>query len=286
MVTGLTPDPANYLKSVRTRNTIMTQQRTVIVTGAGTGIGQATAAALKAQGWQVFATMRRPDPARHGPDALPLDVTSDESVAACVAEVMKRTGRIDAIVNNAGVDMVGAAEETSMAEAHALFETNFFGVHRLIQAVLPIMRAQGSGRIVTTGSIAGFLPTPFSAFYSAAKHALEGYTDTLAFEVAPFGIRCSLIQPGFIKTELRGKKAEAATRIDAYTNLRNRAGASFDANVGKGIPPERVAETIAKALNSATPKPRYRVGRDAAMLHIVRRYMPGFVFQAGLKRQF
>lgn len=264
----------------------MTQQRTVIVTGAGTGIGQATAAALKAQGWQVFATMRRPDPARHGPDALPLDVTSDESVAACVAEVMKRTGRIDAIVNNAGVDMVGAAEETSMAEAHALFETNFFGVHRLIQAVLPIMRAQGSGRIVTTGSIAGFLPTPFSAFYSAAKHALEGYTDTLAFEVAPFGIRCTLIQPGFIKTELRGKKAEAATRIDAYTNLRNRAGASFDANVGKGIPPERVAETIAKALNSATPKPRYRVGRDAAMLHIVRRYMPGFVFQAGLKRQF
>lgn len=261
------------------------QQHTVIITGAGTGIGQATVAKLAAQGSRVFATMRRPQP-NHGPDALSLDVTSDESVAACVAEVMKRTGRIDAIVNNAGIDMVGAAEETSLHEAHALFETNFFGVHRLIQAVLPIMRAQGSGRIVTVGSIAGFLPTPFSAFYSASKHALEGYHDTLAFEVAPFGIRCSLIQPGFIKTELRGKKAEATTRIDAYASLRTKAGASFDDNVRNGLSPERVAETIRTALDSDKPKARYRVGGEARMLHFVRRYMPEFVFQSGLKRQF
>jgi NADP-dependent 3-hydroxy acid dehydrogenase YdfG len=109
---------------------------------------------LQRQGWRVFATMRRPDPARHGPDALALDVTRDANVAETVAEVIKRTNRIDAIVNNAGVDIVGAAEETSSAEAEALFQTNFFGVHRLIRAVLPIMRAQGHGRIITMGSIA------------------------------------------------------------------------------------------------------------------------------------
>src|ERR1700739_4591354 len=144
----------------------MIDQRTVIVTGAGTGIGQATANLLRRKGWRVFATLRRPNPDRHGPDALALDVTNDESVSAAVAEVIRRTGRIDAIVNNAAIDLVGAAEETSLVEAERLFQTNFFGVHRLNQAVLPVMRTQGRGHIVTVGSIAGFLPTLFDAFYS------------------------------------------------------------------------------------------------------------------------
>lgn len=264
----------------------MTQQRTVIITGAGTGIGQATAERLKRQGWRAFATMRRPDPARHGADALALDVTSDESVADAVAEVMRRAGRIDAIVNNAGVDMFGAAEETSIAEAEALFQTDFFGVHRMNRAVLPIMRAQGRGRIVTIGSIAGFLPTPFSAFYSAAKHALEGYIETLAFEVAPFGVRCVLIEPGFIKTELRDKKAETAERIDAYAGWRAKAGDAFDTNVRGGIAPDHVAQVVARALDAGRPKLRQRVGSDANMLAFVRRYLPESVFQMGLKRQF
>jgi NAD(P)-dependent dehydrogenase (short-subunit alcohol dehydrogenase family) len=264
----------------------MTDHRTVIVTGAGTGIGKATASRLAEQGWRVFPTMRRPDPARHGPDALALDVTRDDSVAATVAEVVKRTGRIDAIVNNAGVDMVGAAEETSTTEAEALFQTNFFGVHRLTRAVLPIMRAQGHGRVVTIGSIAGFLPTPFSAFYSASKHALEGYTETLAFELKPFGVRCVLIEPGFIRTELRGKKKEAAEHIDAYVARRAKVGGTFDANVEKGIPPDRVAAVVAATLDARKPKLRLRVGSDAKMLAFVRRFMPEFIFQAGLNRQF
>jgi len=108
----------------------MNAQRIVIVTGAGTGIGKATAKRLMEQDWRVFATLRRPDPTGDGPDALALDVTSDDSVAAAVAEVLKRTGRIDAIVNNAGLDILGAAEETTSREAEALFQTNFFGVHR------------------------------------------------------------------------------------------------------------------------------------------------------------
>jgi NAD(P)-dependent dehydrogenase (short-subunit alcohol dehydrogenase family) len=264
----------------------MTQQRAIIITGAGTGIGQATAARLQRQGWRVFATMRRPDPVRDGPDALAHDVTSDASVAETVAEVMKRTARIDAIVNNAGVDIVGAAEETSCAEAEALFQTNFFGVHRLIRAVLPIMRTQGHGRIVTVGSIAGFIPTPFDAFYCASKHALEGYIETLANEVAPLGVRCVLIEPGFIKTELRGKKTDVAERIDSYAVRRAKIRDSFDASVSRGISPDRVAQVIERALNADRSKLRHRVGIDAHMLAFIRRYMPDFVFQMGLKRQF
>ena len=264
----------------------MTQQRTVIVTGAGGGIGRATAARLQHKGWRVFNTMRRPDPAQHGPDALALDVTSDDSVAAAVAEVMRRAGRIDAIVNNAGVDMIGAVEEISTAEAERLFQTNFFGVHRLVRAVLPIMRAQRRGHVVIVGSIAGFLPTPFSAFYSASKHALEGYTETLAFETAPFGVRCVLIEPGFIKTELRGKKSESTERIDVYAERRARVGSVMDENVGNGIPPDRVAAVIARALDAERPKQRYLVGGDAHWLAFVRGFMPDFVFQMGLKQQF
>ena len=264
----------------------MINQRTIIVTGAGTGIGQAIAARLQASGWRVFATMRRPDSERHGPDALALDVTSDESVAAAVAEVMRRTGRIDAIVNNAGVDLVGAVEETSTEEGERLFQTNFFGIHRLVRAVLPIMRAQGSGHIVTIGSIAGFLPTPFDAFYSASKHAVEGYSETLAYEVAPFGIRAVLIEPGFIKTDLRGKKTTVTERIDAYATRRDKAEQGFDEGVGGGISPDRVAQVVERALNAATPKLRHLVGTDANTLALIRRFLPGFVFRMGMKSRF
>jgi NAD(P)-dependent dehydrogenase (short-subunit alcohol dehydrogenase family) len=264
----------------------MIEQRTIIVTGAGSGIGRATAQRLGKSGWRVFATMRRPDAAVHGPGALALDVTNDESVATAVATVMERTGRIDAIVNNAGVDMTGAVEETSTEEAQALFQTNFFGVHRLIRAAPPIMRAQGRGRIVTIGSIGGFLPMPFGAFYSAAKHALEGYSETLAYEVAPFGIRCLLIEPGFIKTDLRDKKRDVSERLDAYSQARAKADRGLDASVGSGITPDHVAEVVERALDAAAPKLRQRVGRDAHALAAVRRFLPDAVFQAGLRRRY
>ena len=264
----------------------MTHERSVIVTGAGTGIGQATAALLRQKDWRVFATMRRPNPERHGPDALALDVPSDESVSAAVAEVMKRTGRVDAVINNAAIDLVGAVEETSLAEAERLFQTNFFGVHRLNRSVLPIMRAQGRGHIVTVGSIAGFLPTPFDAFYSASKHALEGYCETLAYELEPFGIRCLLIEPGFINTRLREKKTEVTEHIDAYAMRRAKAANAFDAGVERGIPPERVAAVIAQALQTSRPKLRQRVGRDAATLAFIRTWLPESVFAMGLRRQF
>ena len=173
-----------------------------------------------------------------------------------------------------------------MSEGERLFQPNFFGVHRLNRAVLPIMRAQGHGHIVTVGSVAGFLPLPSDAFYTASKHALKGYTETLAFEVAPFGIKCVLVEPGSIKTEFRGKKTEVAERLDAYATLRTKAGRSIDTFVNGGIPADKVAALIAHALDAEKPKLRQRVGSDAHMLAFVRRFMPDPLFRMALKRQF
>ena len=261
-------------------------QRTVIVTGASGGIGAAIASQLSRSGWRVFGTMRRPDPARHGPDALALDVSSDDSVETAVAEVLSRTGRIDGIVNNAGVDMIGAIEETTAREALDMFETNFFGVHRLVRAVLPTMRAQQSGRVVTIGSIAGFVPTPFNAFYSASKHALEGYCETLDYEVRPFGVRTVLIEPGFIRTNLRAKKTATADSIDAYRATRERAGKGFDQGVEKGVDPFRVASVVEKALSAANPKFRQLVGNDAHLLNLAYHHLPNTFFKAGMNKKF
>ena len=262
------------------------EQAVVIVTGASSGIGQAIAAHLHRSGWRVFATMRRPDPDKHGPDALKLDVTSDQSVEAAVAEVLARTGRIDALVNNAGVDMLGAVEETTVQEALNLFQTNFFGVHRLVRAVLPAMRARKAGRLVTVGSVAGFLPTPFEAFYSASKHALEGYCESLDFEVRAFGIHTVLIEPGFIRTQIRSNLTRTAASVSAYAEGRERVGSFLDRGVQAGIDPLRVAEVFERALTSAHPKLRMRVGRDANLLHYVYHHLPSAVFAAGMRQRF
>lgn len=262
-----------------------TDRKTVIVTGASSGIGQAIASHLEGLGWWVFATMRRPDYDRHGADALQLDVTSDESVQAAVAEVLGRAGRIDAIVNNAGVDLLGAVEETTADEALKLFQTNFFGVHRLVHAVLPCMRARKSGRIVTIGSIAGFLPTPFESFYSASKHALEGYCESLAYEVRPFGIRTVLVEPGFIHTSLRANLTRTKASVKAYSERREHAGKSFDRGVASGANPVRVAAVVERALNLRRPRLRMRVGLDAEQLHFIYHHLPEIVFAEGMRQR-
>ncbi len=262
----------------------MSDQKTVIVTGASSGIGQAIATHLRRSGWRVFGTMRRPDPFRDGADALSLDVTSDQSVQAAVAEVLARVGRIDAVVNNAGIDTLGAVEETTAQEALNLFQTNFFGVHRLIRAVLPAMRERKTGRLVTIGSIAGFLPIPFDAFYSASKHALEGYCESLAFEVRPFGIHAVLIQPGFVRSQIRNNLMRTKASMDVYARDRERVCGILDRGVEGGVDPIRVAEVVERALNSARPKLRMRVGRDGHVLHSLYHHLPTALFTAGMRQ--
>src|SRR5713101_6824654 len=181
----------------------MTQKPVALVTGVSSGIGRATATLLAVRGFRVFGTMRRPSETNGRPgdvEVVPLDVRDEESVRSCLRTVLDQAGRIDALVNNAGYALIGALEETSIEDARDLFETNFFGVLRVTQALLPIMRGQQHGRIVNIGSVVGFLPEPYQGIYSASKHALEGYSESLDHEVRQFGIRVSVIEPGFMRT--------------------------------------------------------------------------------------
>lgn len=175
--------------------------RTAIVTGASSGIGLASAQALARAGFTVFGTSRKA--INEGPSGVRMlvcDVTSDESVATLTSAVLAQTGRIDVLVNNAGIAMFGGAEESSIAQSQALFDTNLFGVMRMTNAVLPAMRERGEGRILNIGSILGLIPAPYSAHYAAAKHAVEGYSESLDHEVRAFNIRVSVIEPAFVRT--------------------------------------------------------------------------------------
>ena len=178
-----------------------TNPRVALVTGASSGIGHATAKALQGAGYRVFGTSRRAASDRaDGLTMLTCDVTDDVSVVKLVDEVLTKAGRIDLLVNNAGMGLLGAAEESSTAQAQALFDVNFFGVLRMTNAVLPTMRHQGKGRIVNLSSVQGFIPAPYFALYSATKHAVEGYSESLDHELRPFGIRVVLVEPAYTRT--------------------------------------------------------------------------------------
>src|SRR4051795_12235437 len=181
-----------------------------LVTGASSGIGEAAARELVDAGFTVYGTNRKAvaGEQRDGVTFLPLDVTDDASVAIAVGDVLARSGRIDVLVNNAGFGVAGAAEESSVEQARALFETNVFGLMRVTRAVLPVMRAQGSGRIINVSSIVGLIPVPFMALYASSKHALEGYSESLDHEVREHGVRVLLVEPGFTKTAFDATPAD------------------------------------------------------------------------------
>jgi short-subunit dehydrogenase len=202
-----------------------------------------------------------------------------------VKTVLDRAGgRIDALINNAGVALYGAVEETTIDEARALFDTNFFGVMRVTQAALPAMRAQGFGRIVIVGSVVGFVAIPYESIYVAAKYALEGWAEALAYEVEPFRIAVSLIEPAFIRTDIDRNVARAQASIPAYAQQRRRAEAGLARNVVNGDDPAVVAETVWKALSAARPRLHYLAGRQARRLRLLRTIMPPRVFSIGVRR--
>ena len=173
------------------------QSLVVLVTGTSSGFGRAISVALAAAGHRVYGTTRASS-AQSGPGVLPLalDVTRDDQVQAGVAQIMRDAGRIDALVNNAGIGIAGAVEDFTIEEVKQQFDTNFFGVHRMCRAVLPHMRKQGSGHIVNMSSLGGIVSLPFGSMYCASKFALEAYSEALRMEVRPFGIWVSLIEPG------------------------------------------------------------------------------------------
>ena len=263
------------------------QAKVALVTGASSGIGEATAERLAKAGYKVYGTSRRGTQAGQRPfEMLPLDVTSDESVEAAVSDVMRREGRIDVLVNNAGFSLAPAgAEESSIEQVQAIFNTNFFGIVRMTRAVLPHMRIQKSGRIINIGSIVGFLPAPYMAFYAATKHAVEGYSESLDHEVRTWGIRVTVIEPAGTSTQIDANAPEADAQLDVYREARAIVGQKLTAMIENGDRPSDVAEVVLKAASAARPKLRYTVGRDAKNLRWLRTLAPASMVDAALRKQ-
>jgi len=266
----------------------MSNQRVVLITGASSGVGQATARLLAQQGHRVFGTSRAPTSAEAVANLtmVALDVRSDASVAACVNAVSGQAGRVDVLVNNAGYELGGALEEHSIDEAKAQFETNFFGVVRMTKAVLPLMRRQKEGQIVNISSVSGFAPIPFMGMYSASKWALDGYTEALRLELKPLNIRVSQIEPGFLKSPMMDKRQVVAERIGDYDLWRQRAFEAIRDAEEKGLHPERVAETVSRILASPAPRLRYLVGGQAHFVSRLKRFFPERAFEMGVRSTF
>ncbi|SHG95477.1 oxidoreductase [Massilia sp. CF038] len=261
-------------------------KKIALVTGASSGIGEATALRLAAAGFKVYGTSRRGAQGAARPfDMLALDVTSDASVAAAVAAVMQAEGRIDLLVNNAGVGMgAAAAEESAIAQAQAIFDINFFGIVRMTRAVLPHMRAQGSGRILHIGSVLGFLPMPFGALYAATKHAIEGYAESLDHELRSWGIRSVVIEPAYTNTPFDTNLVEPDAKLTAYQTIRHALASRIQALMAAAEGPAVVADTVLKAAQIGTPKLRYTAGKLAARLRLLRRFAPAGLLDAGLRK--
>ena len=264
----------------------MHAQPTAIVTGASSGIGRASAEALVRAGFKVFGTSRRATGS--GPanvTMLVADVTDDASVSSLVATVLSQAGRIDILVNNAGIGLIGGAEESSAEQAQAMFDVNVFGVIRMTNAVLPIMRKQRSGRIINLSSVLGFIPAPFSALYSSTKHALEGYTESLDHELRAHAIRAILIEPAYTKTPFDQNAVFPDRPLPAYETARLHATTVIGEAMKTADDPRSVADVIVKAATATKPKSRYTVGKLASRLSLLRRFVPAFAFDKSLRKQ-
>jgi NAD(P)-dependent dehydrogenase (short-subunit alcohol dehydrogenase family) len=246
-----------------------------LVTGASSGIGLVTARALKRDGYRVFGTSRRPLPdTADGIAMLVCDVADDSSVRKLVDEVLSRAGRIDLLVNNAGVGLLGGAEESTTVQAKAIFDINVFGVMRVTNAVLPVMRRQGRGRIVNLSSLLGLIPAPFNGLYAATKHAIEGYSESLDHEVRTQGIRVVLVEPGLTRTAFEENITRPDRPLAVYDAIRAEAEVLMREMVAKGDPPEVVARTVLKAANAVSPRRRYTAGKVAGQTAFARRFLP------------
>ena len=246
----------------------MSQRQIALVTGASSGIGFATASLLAERGYRTFGTSREPG-ARTGPkgvELIKLDVDFDESARSAVDDIVKRAGAIDILVNNAGYGLFGAVEETALHEARAQLETNFWGAVRMTNLVLPVMREKRSGRIINISSVLGYVSVPFHAFYVAAKHALEGYSEALSIEMQPFGVRVVLIEPSYIRTGFFDHHQKARSRHNAYRSDGARVLALMGQRIRNGSDPEAVAKVVLEAAAAADPDVRYSAGFASGIL--------------------
>lgn len=254
--------------------------RVILITGASRGIGYASARLLAAHGYTVYGTSRTPEKTQvEGFELLKLDVRDDQSVTVCVQTVLDRAGHIDVLVNNAGYSLSGAAEEATAEDARSLFETNFFGILRMNNAVLPHMRKARRGHIINISSIAGIVGVPYLGIYTATKFALEGYSETLRHELRDLGIAVSLVEPGDIHTDIVTEAP--SNRFADYDGAREQTLAIHERNVRSGPPPEKVAQALLKVIESPSPRLRYAVTyRQEFWVPWMKRLLPDWLTEA------
>ncbi len=268
--------------------------KVIIITGASSGIGKATAIQLLREGFTVYAMARRvelmEDLKALGAKVFKLDVTSDFSMEEAINIVIKESGRIDGLVNNAGYGSYGALEEVSLDEARRQFEVNVFGLARMSQLVIPVMRQQKSGTIINITSIGGKIYMPFGSWYHSTKHAVEGLSDCLRLELEPFGIKVVMVEPGPIKTEWDSIAADhllKASGNGVYQNAAKSFGkmlaASYEGNTAST--PEVIAATIVKAIKAKNPKTRYAAGKMAKTLIFSRWLLSDKMFDGIVKSE-
>jgi len=259
----------------------------IVVTGVSSGIGRAAAEKFAKRGCRVFGTVRSianttPLP---GVELIEMDIRDDASVQRGILMIIGQAGCIDVLVNNAGMTMIGAVEETTTSEAASLFDTNVFGILRTTQAVLPHMRTKGQGRIVNVSSVLGFLPAPYMGLYSASKHAVEGLSETLDHEVRQFGIRVTLVEPSYTKTNLDVNSPQAKLKIADYDRERELVARAIADSVNGAPEPSQVADTIVEAALGAWRMRRTPAGQ-ASLLSKLRRFMPAGPVDSSLRKTF
>lgn len=259
--------------------------RVALVTGASSGIGRATTTALRQAGYRVFGTSRKAvADSVDGITMLVCDVTDEASVQRMMAELLQQAGHIDLVVNNAGIGLLAAAEESSGEQVQALFNVNVFGLIRVTNAVLPIMRAQGQGRIVNMSSVLGLIPSPYNALYAATKHAVEGYSESLDHEVRTLGIRVVLVEPGATRTSFEENLIRPDKPLPVYDAVRAHMESLMRQMVEAGDAPEVVADAVLKAATEALPRRRYTAGKKAAQVRFMRRFLPESMVDKGLRK--
>lgn len=273
-----------------TKSQPSSSQQVVIITGSSTGIGRAAVETFSAAGWIVAATMRTPEKENilgnlPGVELKVLDVTNTDSIKQTIKDVYERYGRIDAVVNNAGYGLVGVFEDTTEEQIRRQFDTNVFGLMAVCREVIPFFRKQGFGRIINVSSVGGRITLPLYSSYHSTKWAVEGFTESLQFELAPFGIRTILIEPGAIKTDFYDRSADRTELpgTSPYKRYADQVYYQFDAAAKGAESPTKVAKKILHAATIRSPKTRYAVGGNAPALLALRKVLPESVFTGMVK---
>ncbi len=271
-------------------------EKIALVTGCSSGIGFETALALSRANYFTFASMRDTSKANKILEiaknenlqlqVIELDVDKEDSIKSAVNKILEKNGQIDVLVNNAGYGLFGCLEDVSMDELKAQFETNFFGLVKLIQEITPTMRKKGSGIIVNVSSVAGRIGFPGTPAYISSKFALEGISECMRYELSPFGIKTIIIEPGVIKTNFFSSMKVAKGKPDSpYKEITEKVMNGVKMMAEMGTPPEEVAKTILKAIETEEPLPRYVVGSDASMFLEAKKMKTDIEFENYIKKE-